>query len=584
MFIEYSRLPGFESINVSFSKGMLRLARFTNFATYEQKLEYFKLLAGPNKYIERISAGDFKGHPDEISYIYIILISVLQIEECMPVLVQCPTVYWIRFDWPGKCSVNNLNFTNETLRSAFDAVFTPYSAIMKKVLGRIKNNMLLFAEPQANLNNLFVKHFHDLIYNNVKDEKIGEAILYLRTNVNIPNVFVNNSKAVFHGDGMKIGKFTGKFLSFTFKRTIRWSKLNSVDSFTVTRVNYRVSVNWEKTPRKVFLSLDSDTKNLRYISKTKLNKKGNSAIIPKTTKSSCTNENLCDNEAYSVEFPLTTSAKTEYLLKSDFFLQKIDKKNSPTLQELTLNGTYRLHQSDFSNEQNVTQRKYEIFGGIVPTNAGDKLLTFPRQKATRDTSPSSTELAHTAVAASDGSALKGANNQSIAKTQCVNPGIGKIISRKTANWICSNPAPDPYAETSTWSRVLAPNLKTISESTPYYPIHIASPNSTFNPEQSTRSIFIRSSSECVQKQSSFFRNYEHLRNILSRRTSRVRACCSSLNVGMCRNKGEILLQKQLTLPNKTREKVKRFRHCFHRAAEALRAAKKNWDQHNSSIY
>lgn len=580
MFIEYSRLPGFESINISFSRGMLRLAKFTNFATYKQKLEYFRLLAGSNKYIQRISVADFERHPDEINYIYIILISILQMEECMPVLVLCPTVYWVRFHWPGKCSVNSLNFTNETLKSAFHAVFTPYFALMKKVLGRIKNNMLLFAEPHANLNNLFVKHFHDLIYKSVKDEKTGEAILYLRTNVNVPNVFIDDKRAVFHGDGMKIGKFTGKFLCFSFKRTIRWSKLDSVDSFAVTTVNYRVSVSWEKTPRKTFLSLDSDTKNLHYISKKILNKKGKNATTSKTTKSSCTSENVCDDKTFSVEFPLTASAKTEYLLRSNFSLEKINESNNPSLQELTLNRTHRLYRSNFSNEQSTTQRKFEKIGRTVSTDSGNKLLTFPEQKATRDSSPFSIELTHATVISSGESALKDSTNQAIAEMQRITPAIAKTISRRTANWVCSNPAPDPYGEPSTWSRILTPNLKIISESSPYYPVHLASPNSTFSRDQSVRSVVMRRSSVCVEKQNSFFRNYEHFKNILSRRTIKVKTSCPRLSVDVSDNKRENLSQEHLILPNKSREKVNRFKNCLHRVAEALRAAKENWDQHN----
>ena len=295
-------------------------------------------------------------------------------EECMSVLVQCPTVYWTRFVWPGKCAVKTFHFESQTLASAFNAVFTPYFAIMKKVLGKIKNNMLLFAEPRANMNNLLIKHFHDLIYDNIKDERVDETILYLRTNVNIPNVFVNNKKAVFHSNCVRVGNFVGQFLRFSFKRTVKWSKLDSVDSFEVTAVNYRISVNWEKTPRKVFLPLNCDTKNLRYIPKKKQNIKEKNSTTFKATKKPDTNENACNNESFSVEFPPTTSAKTEYLLKSNFSLQRIDEDNDPALQEFKLNSSLLLQEQTYSNK-NILQREYSTSRGISSVNLCDRLLT-----------------------------------------------------------------------------------------------------------------------------------------------------------------------------------------------------------------
>lgn len=84
-----------------------------------------------------------------------------------------------------------------------------------------------------------------------------------------------------------------------------------------------------------------------------------------------------------------------------------------------------------------------------------------------------------------------------------------------------------------------PNLKIISESSPYYPVHLASPNSTFSRDQSVRSVVMRRSSVCVEKQNSFFRNYEHFKNILSRRTIKVKTSCPRLSVDVSDNKEKI---------------------------------------------
>ncbi|CAI4051123.1 hypothetical protein SKDZ_15G1390 [Saccharomyces kudriavzevii ZP591] len=546
MFIEYSRLPGFESINVSFSRGMLRLARFANFPSHKEKLQYFKLLAGPNKYIQQISAGDFKEHPDEVNYIYIILISILQMEECMPVLVQCPTVYWVRFDWPGKEVVNTFHFASQTLTSAFNAVFTPYFEIMKKVTAKIKVNMLLFAEPRANLNNLLIKHFHDLIYESNKDETTSETILYLRTNVNIPNVFLKNKKAVFHGDSVKIGKFIGQFLSFSFKRQVKWSKLDSVDSFEITAVNYKVLVNWEKTPRKVFLPLNSDTENLRYRLKTKFNKEGRGVITAKTIKKQSSDENACINQSYSVEFPNSTSAKTEYLLKSNFSLQKINRSNDPVLQELKLNDTFSLQKETLSGEK------------AAFTN----------------------EMPHPIAAINGGSALGDIKYPSTLQNKSVCSGIGKTISKRTANWISSNPAPDPYGKTSAFLGNMCPDLKDLPKFAPSNSVKLLSPNPILGPEQSVGSLMIRINPKNEQKHVSFPRNYGRFKNILTRGGIKIKSCRLNQDAHV-RDEREDLLQGHSTFQNKTREIFKRLTNDLHRVTNALRAAKENWDENSS---
>lgn len=580
MFIEYSRLPGFESINASFSRGMLRLAKFTNFATYEEKLEYFKLLAGPNKHVQRISVKDIKEYPNEINYIYIMLISILQMEECLTVLVQCPTVYWIRFGWPGKQAVSTAHFANQTLASAFHAVFTPYFSIMKKVMAKIKDNMLLFAQPRANLNNLFIKHFHDLIFKSSKEEAASDTIQYLRNNVNIPNVFFSNRKAVFHGNRVKIGKFDGQFLSFSFKRKVSWSKLDSVDSFEITAVNYRVFVNWEKTPRKIFLPLTSDTSNLRYISKTNLNREGGNFITTKAGKSLHKDENVCTNESPCIEFPVTTSAKTEYLLKSDFSLQRIDKSKDPTLQELMLNNAHSLQEDTF-HAKNISEREYCSSNAVSYTNTCDGVSMLAQKRRTIDLTPSVIGPLNPSAAINGEAVLGETNYEPSVNTNSTASGAGKIILRRTANWIGSNPAPDPYREATMCSSIFGPSLKDVSEIAPSNCVKSASPGSTPDLEQSPRSLVIKSKSKPFQKHNISLSNYGRFKNKLTKGAFKIKSCYHNLDVDVYKNKGNNLLQNRLVLQDKTRKKVKQFRNDLRRVSQALRAAKQSWKEHGS---
>ncbi|KOG99052.1 Irc10p DI49_2387 [Saccharomyces eubayanus] len=580
MFIEYSRLPGFESINASFSRGMLRLAKFTNFATNEEKLEYLKLLAGPNKHVQRISVKDFKENPDEINYIYIMLISILQMEECLTVLVQCPTVYWIRFGWPGKQAVSTVNSANQTLASAFHAVFTPYFSIMKKVMAKIKDNMLLFAQPYANSNNLFIKHFHDLIFKNSKEEAASDTILYLRNNVNIPNVFFSNRKAVFHGDRVKIGKFDGQFLSFSFKRKVSWSKLDSVDSFEITAVNYRVLVNWEKTPRKIFLPLNSDTSNLRYISKTTLNGEEGNLIKEKTGKPLHKDENACTNESPSIEFPVTTSAKTEYLLKSDFSLQRINKSRDPTLQELMLNKAH-LSREDTFYAENMSKRKHCSSDAVAHANKCDSVPMLVQKKNTTDLPLSVIEPLNPSATSNREVVLGETKYQPSVNTKNEASGAEKIVSRRRANWISSNPAPDPYRKASMSKSIFCPSFKDVSEIAPSKRIKSASPNYTPDLEQSPRSLIIKSKSKPFQKHNISLSTCGRFRNKLTKGAFKIKSCYHNLDADVHRNKGNNLLQKRLILQDKTRKKFEQFRNDLQRVSQALRAARKSWEEHGS---
>ncbi|GAV54478.1 hypothetical protein ZYGR_0AM00160 [Zygosaccharomyces rouxii] len=141
MFVDYSGLQRFSSINRCFAHRFIQLLEYEDLDTLENKLRFFKSLEKDEVCIQRLEITDFANHSDVLDYLFKLSLSVQQMQEVFAVIRRCPTTYAVEIFNANEISVDIgdvVAWAGMFLRNTYDTIRKSLYDDIKQIIVDLK--------------------------------------------------------------------------------------------------------------------------------------------------------------------------------------------------------------------------------------------------------------------------------------------------------------------------------------------------------------------------------------------------------------------------------------------------------------
>lgn len=143
MFVDYSGLQRFSTINENFANKYLQMLHFDAIQSPEQRLGLLKEHSGVFKNIQLVSLEDFRLDWGIIDYLYKMLLCITQMQEVASYVKRCPTVYVVEmFDRTCPMSRYSMENLSATLAKACQEFQDFYDGIRFELLEEVKQTIV----------------------------------------------------------------------------------------------------------------------------------------------------------------------------------------------------------------------------------------------------------------------------------------------------------------------------------------------------------------------------------------------------------------------------------------------------------
>lgn len=141
MFVDYSGLQRFSSINKCFAHRFIQLLEYEGLDTLEKKLRFFKNLEKDEVCIQRLEITDFLDHSEVLDYLFKLSLSVKQMQEASVTIRRCPTTFSVEIFNTNEISVDIgdvVAWAGMFLRNTYDTIRKNLCDDIKQIIVDLK--------------------------------------------------------------------------------------------------------------------------------------------------------------------------------------------------------------------------------------------------------------------------------------------------------------------------------------------------------------------------------------------------------------------------------------------------------------
>ncbi|CAR30907.1 hypothetical protein ZYGR_0P02100 [Zygosaccharomyces rouxii] len=249
MFVDYSGLQRFSSINRCFAHRFIQLLEYEDLDTLEERLKFLKSLEKDEVCIQRLEITDFADHSDVMDYLFKLSLSVKQMQEVSEVIRRCPTTYSVEIFNANEISVD----IGDVVAWAGMFLRNTYDSIRKALYDDIKQ---IIVDLKPELNNSSFQDWH-LLQRYLFYGWCEEVPKFMepRTNIiiipmNFPEIFVNN----VNKNGFMSATSDITFYTFEVENGDYNSLANfNIDSLVRRPIKDKISTIWKDGDEKDYI-------------------------------------------------------------------------------------------------------------------------------------------------------------------------------------------------------------------------------------------------------------------------------------------------------------------------------------------
>lgn len=254
MFVDYSGLQRFSSINRSFANNYLHLLYYDGLPSIQEKLEELQKTDNTVAYIQQIQCDDVKEHIQAIDLLFKLSISVKQMVNEFEVIKRCPTLYVIELFDGRDFNVHDLSMKNcsvELKRSLKD-LYSNYEMVISALFKEIKK-LILDLRPSDDFESFEGWHVLQKCLFYEHSTNISKFAVPKIDIVIIPVAFPKCYTMQVNNDGFINGRTKLRFLKFDLNLKVNSLYDINDETLLLKPIKNKISTIWKDGDEKDFI-------------------------------------------------------------------------------------------------------------------------------------------------------------------------------------------------------------------------------------------------------------------------------------------------------------------------------------------